>query len=345
MATQSRLSAPVAGALLACLLAATLDAVAADAPAGERWRITTSMEMMGMKMPGRTSEICKEASAPPVAAEKNCQMTESTRSGNTIRFRMHCTGENAAEVDGTSTLIGPDHSRTVMHMKMAQGEMTMNSEGEKLGACTGSESNLVAKKEAAKMQAMGARVQAEAQQAQAKSCADAARTADSPYLMTQMCKDPETVKTYCANFQTHKAFRKQAEEEARTARAGVAVPSGAEAHMQPMSTSAKLCGVDARQLRTRLCSTAEAQGQFGFIASQCPVLAKVIAQRECAGRSYTTISARYRDICASLAQPSEDDGAQAPAEAPQQAPQQAPKQEKPNPLSKGKKILGGLLGN
>lgn len=342
MAILSRPSAPYAGALLACLLVAALEAAAADAPAGEHWRITTSMEMMGMKMPGRTSEICKEADAPPVAPDKNCQMTESTRSGNTIHFRMHCTGENAAEVDGTSTLLGPDHSRTVMHMKMAQGEMTMNSEGQKLGPCTGSESNLVAKKEVAKVQAMGAKMQAEAQQALAKSCADAARSADSPYLMTQTCKDPETVKTYCASFQTYGPFRKQAEEEARMARAGVAAAKGAEAQMQPLSTSAQLCGVDARQLRTRLCSTAEAQGQFGFIASQCPVLAKVIAQRECAGRSYTAVAARYRDICASLANGSREDAA---PQAPAAAPQPAPKQEKPNPFSKGKKIIGGLLGN
>lgn len=337
MAIHSRLPASVAGALVAGALLAAAAADAADAPAGERWRVTQSMEMMGMKMPASTMEICQEAGRPPVAPDKNCQLTESTRSGNTIRFRMHCTGEHAAEVDGTTTLMGPDHSRTVMHMTMAEGEMTMNSEGQKLGACTGNETNLVAKKQVAKLQAAGAKAQAQAQQQQAQMCADAARTAESPYLMTQTCKDPATVQAYCSNFQAYGPFRKQAEEEARMARSGMAIPAGAEAQMQPLSTSAKLCGVDAKQVRARLCSTAEAAGQMAFIATQCPVLAKTIAQRECAGRSYTSVSDRYRDICASLGAPSSEDAPQAPAE--------EPKKEKANPLSKGKKILGGLLGN
>jgi hypothetical protein len=340
MRTRIGFSGRVAGGLIAgCLLAGGI-AAAADAPAGERWRQTQSMEMMGMTMPARTTEFCKEAGSGdlPVKPDKNCTMHDVKRTAKGATFRMTCTGEHAAEAEGETVFLGPDHMRTKMHMKMAEGEMTMNMESQRIGPCTGNESNLQAKRMVAKAQADSARMQAEAARQQAQACADAARKAESPLLL-QQCKDPETQKIYCASFQTHEPFRKQAEEEARTARSGATLPGGSAAQMLPLTTSAKLCGVDPNKVRDRLCSTAEAQGQMAFIATQCVGLARAIAARECAGRSYTSISARYQAICASFATPAAAAGATGggpPAEG---------KEKKPNALSKGKKILGGLLGN
>jgi hypothetical protein len=327
----------VAGLLTACMTAGTIAGAADAAPAGERWRVTTSMQMMGMQMPGQTMEICKEAGGdtPPIQMQKNCEMQNSKRSGNTLRFHMICTGKEAMEAEGESTILGPDHSRTVMHMKMAQGEMTMNSESQKLGPCTGAELNIQAKKLGEKIKVEAAQAQAQAQQSLAKMCADAAQKAESPNLLQMQCKDPETLRTYCANFQTHEPFRKQAEYEARMAKSGAPTSGATAAQFQPLTTSAKMCGVDAAQLRNRLCANAEAQGHMAFIATQCPVLAKAIAARECAGRSYTSVSERYSAICASFASPG-DDG---------QAPAGEPSKPKSDALSKGKKILGGLLGN
>ena len=321
MHAKSGLQSAIACGLVACAALGTSGALAADAPAGERWRQTQSMEMMGMSMPGRTMEFCKEAGSDdlPVRPDKDCRMHDVKRTPNGATFKMSCTGEHAAEAEGETTFLGPNHTRTKMHMKMAEGEMTMNMESEKLaGGCTGNETNLVAKREVAKAQALGAQALAEAQAQQAKICADAARTADSPALLAN-CKDPATVKTYCSNFQTYEPFRKQAEEEARNARSGGAASGAVAAQMQPLTTSAKLCGVDARKVRERLCGTAEAQGQMAFIATQCIGLARTIAARECAGRSYTSVSAKYHAICSSLAGPAAEDAGTGTAAAPAQA--------------------------
>jgi hypothetical protein len=317
---------------IACLFT-VVGAMAADAPAGERWRQTQSMQMMGMTMPARTTEFCKEAGSNdlPVRPDKDCRIHDVKRTPAGATFKMSCTGQHASEAEGEMTFIGPGRTHTQLHMRMAEGEMTMNMDSEKLGACTGNENNLVAKRQLVKAQEMSAKLQAEQQQQHAKMCADAARAADNPALMMKECNDAPTVKTYCSNFQSYDVFRKQAEEEARNG--DTTGPGVAAAQLRPLTTSGQLCGVDPQKLRERLCSTAESQDQLAFIASQCPVQGQAIARRECAGRSYTNVAARYYAICTTFAQ------------AAQQAPADQPKPQKPSPLSKGKKILGGLLGN
>ncbi len=304
MHSKIRLAGVVAGGLITGCMIALGMANAADAPpAGERWRQTQSMEMMGMQMPARTSEFCKEPGTDtlPVQPDKNCTMHDVKRTANGATFRMTCTGEHAAEAEGETTFLGPDHMRTKMHMKMAEGEMTMNMESEKLGPCTGAETNIQAKKMVAKSQAESAKMQAELARQQAQACAEAAQKAESPAMLAQ-CKDPQTLKTYCSNFQTHEAFRKQVEYEARSVKAGAT-----DEQSRPLSTSAKLCGVDTAKVRERLCGTAEAQGQMAFIATQCIGLARTIAARECAGRSYTSVAgSRYYPICAAFAGPAAD---------------------------------------
>lgn len=338
MHTKFRPAGLVVGGLVAgCMIAGGV-ARAADAPAGERWRQTQSTQMMGMTMPARTSEFCKEAGGDnlPIQADKNCTLHDVKRTANGATFKMSCTGKEAMEAEGEMTYLGPDHTRSTMRVKMAEGEMTMKSESQKIGPCTGAESNIQAKKMIAKAQADSAAAQAQMQQTQAKMCADAAQKAESPGMM-QQCKDPATLKTYCANFQTHEPFRKQAEYEAQMAKAGVV-----NEQTQPLTTSAKLCGVDVKQVRERLCSTAEAQGKMAFIATQCIGLARSIAARECAGRSYTSVPERYRSICATFANPGS--AGDAPAAQPP-APVEEPRKPKSGAVSKGKKILGGLLGN
>jgi hypothetical protein len=343
MSSKLGLSGLVIGGLVTMALVGGRTAAAAgaaDAPAGERWRQTQSMEMMGMSMPAQTSEFCKEPGTDtlPVKPDKNCTMHDVRRTANGASFKMTCTGEHASEAEGQTTFLGPDHTRTQMHIKMAEGEMTMNIESQKLGACTGSETNLQVKKMVAKAQAEGAKAQAEAERMRAQACAEAAQKAESPAVL-QQCRDPQTLKpdpqtlkTYCANFQTHEAFRKQAEYEARSVKSGLS-----DEQSRPLTTSARLCGVDVAQVRRNLCATAEAEGRMAYIASQCPILAKAIAARECTGRSYTSVSARYAAICAAAAAPESDDTLSGSGN--------EKKEPKPNALSKGRKILGGLLGN
>lgn len=344
MHTKSGYSGLIACSLLGgCMLIATV-ATAADAPAGVRWRQTQSMEMMGMSMPGQTSEFCQEAGSNdlPIKPDKNCTMHDVKRTAKGATFKLTCTGRDAFEADGEMTYLGPDHTRSTMRVRMAEGEMTMKTESQKLGPCTGSESNLQAKKIMAKAQADAERIQAEAARKQAQLCAEQARKAENPRLL-QQCKDPETKKTYCSAIQTHEPFRTQAEYEARMSSSG---STGEDA--RPLSTSARLCAFDVAQLRTRLCDTAEAQGQMAFIATQCIALAARIAARECSGRTYTSAAqSPYYPICASVAA-AEGGAPGTPGVGNAQPPPpavEAPRKPKSDTVSKGRKILGDLLGN
>jgi hypothetical protein len=348
MHTRSALSSLIACSLAAGCTIIGAVASAADAPPGVRWRQTQSMEMMGMSMPARTTEFCQEASSDslPIKPDKNCTMHDVRRTANGATFKMSCTGENAFEADGEMTYLGPDHTRSTMRVRMDEGEMTMKSESQKLGPCTGSESNLQVRKMMAKAQADAAAAQAEAARKQAQMCAEEARKAENPRLLQQQCKDPETKKTYCSAFQTHEPFRKQAEYEARMSSSGATAED-----VGPLSTSGRLCAVDVAQLRKKLCDTAEAQGQMAFIASQCIALAARIAARECSGRSYTSVAGSpYYPICASVAAapegtPGTPGVGNATPPPPPPTPVEAPRKPKTDAVSKGRKILGDLLGN
>ena len=145
---------------------------------------------------------------------------------------------------------------------------------------------------------------AEQERMRAQRCADAARTGDFYTVNSGLCRnDKAAVKTFCANFQTHTVFRKIAEEQARNVRSG----ASAGGQVQPLTSSASLCGVDADKTRDRLCGTAEAQGQYAFIATQCLALAGAIGKRECSGPRYVPrTDPRYLPICAALAGKAED---------------------------------------
>ncbi len=331
--------------ILAALSVGVADA--ADAPPGERWKTTSSMEMMGMKMPGQTAFMCLEPGSNdvPVGHDKNCTTHDVKRTPNGMTFRMSCTGKEAYEAEGEVTTLGPNRSRTKLLMRTADGEMTMISENEKLGACTGSETNLVAKRMIGKAEADSKKAQAEQERMRAQQCADAARTGDFYTVSSGLCRDDKAaVKSFCTSFQTHAVFRKIAEEQARNVRSG----SSAGGQVQPLTSSAKLCGVDADTTRERLCGTAEAQGQYAFIATQCLALASAIGKRECSGRAgtYRASDPKYLPICAALAGKAVD-AASSEAPAAEAPSAEAPTQEKKKPglFNKGKKALDGLLGN
>jgi hypothetical protein len=255
---------------------------------------------------------------------------------------MTCTGKDAVEAQGEVTQLGPNRSRTSMHMKMAEGEMAMTSENEKLGACTGDEMNLAAKKILDKAQADGKKAQAQAEQQRGQQCADGARKGDIYIVNSDFCRnDKAAVQTYCSNFRVHEGFRKTAEEEARNARSGMNAPG-----MHPLADSARLCGVNAEQTREQLCGTAEQQGQYAFIATQCPALATRLAKAHCSGRqgTYKASDPKYLPICAALSgQAAEAPESTGSTDTP--APVEAKQEKKPGLLNKGKKALGGLLGN
>jgi hypothetical protein len=295
-------------------------AVAADTPQsakGEKWKVTSSMQMAGMSLPAQSSEFCKEpgADAVPVKTDKNCEVYDVTRSGNVQSFKMRCTGKDAMEGTGQFTYLGADHYQGKMQVKTGGETMTMSYEGQKLGACDGGETNLKAKQ----MLADAKQQQIEADKAEKERCHKMAADASSPDVMKAYCKDPEDRKVFCSAVATHDKFLPLAKAE--RANRGI---------NRPLTDAAEVCGFDIKKQRAQLCQSAESQDKLEFLGSECPVEAATLAQAHCAGRRYTAISDKYRGFCATYAsnQPADD----------------SPAGKVKGLFDKGKKGIGGIGG-
>ncbi len=306
------------------LLTCISTSLAYGAVEGEKWKITSSMQMSGMTMPAMSNEICKQPGddSVPVKQEKNCEVYDINRTGNVQSFKMRCTGKEAMEGSAEFTYLGPDHYKGKMLVN-AQGEsMTMNMEGRKIGSCDGGEINLKAKE----MQAQAQQQMAQNEKMMAEACRKFAAEGNNPYMMTTQCKDPADRQTFCAAARTHDNFLSLSEME--KASAGSNAPGA-----RPLAETEQLCGFSATAQREQLCNSAEQAGKVKFIVSQCPVQAQTLAAAQCAGRRYTAIAEQYRDFCASYA-----------SNEAQQA-ENTPAGKAKGLFGKGKKALGGLLGN
>lgn len=305
----------------------------AQAPQGEKWKITSSMQMAGMSMPGQSSEICKEPGqdTAPIKADDNCQIYDMQRNGNVQSFKMRCTGKDAMEGSAQFTYLGTDRYQGRMEMTARGETMVMTYEGQKLGTCDGGEANLRAKK----MIAEGERQQKLADEQLKKSCHDLAAKAESPAFLS-MCKDPADKRTYCEAVRKPDNFLRLAKQEQNNLRYA---PNNTSPDARPLTQSGTVCGFAVEQEREGLCRLADQNNNLEFIASQCPTQAAGIAAAQCAGRRYTAIAERYRGFCSEFAS-NQSQGDQ------QQAQEPATPMDKTKGLfNKAKKGLGGLLSN
>jgi hypothetical protein len=267
------------------VVAFVLISVAASAGAaepGNLWQIETSMEMPGMKMPAQSQQVCAPVSAegPEAMAgeDSECEMTNIRRTPGKFSYDVRC-----PQGSGTGEMIYEGQDRYTSRMTMtAEGRtMTMVTRGQKVGACDAG---------AVKKQVEAAQAQAAAGMEQA--CASMVETMMPANLETYQCA-PRYKQKLCRKLETKAGF---AEVAPRQPMGNPALDSAT------LPEVARFCGVDAEGLRARLCGEANRSEDLEFLGSSCPAEAQVIAQRECAGRSFTTPpAARYRDFCGQYA--------------------------------------------
>ncbi len=109
-----------------------------------KWEITVKAEMSGVPvpMPAQTMTVCidaKNQGKPPIAADSSCKFSNQKSSGNTMSWKMQCSGETKLSGDGVLTFNGDSYSGSAnMKMDMGDGEsMTMKNTyaGRRLGGC------------------------------------------------------------------------------------------------------------------------------------------------------------------------------------------------------------------
>src|SRR5882672_2069885 len=160
-----RLSA-VASALAAALVAPF--ALAADT--GELWEVSTAMNIPGMPagMGSRTSRVCRDKNESPATDRSDCKVSDLKRSGLTESMTMTCP-DATMTVEMTYNAARTEYKST-MRMKSKDGEMTMNSNGRKVGACDPAVARAAQQQKVDDAKARGKAVQAQvaAQQAQSR---------------------------------------------------------------------------------------------------------------------------------------------------------------------------------
>ncbi len=267
---------------LAALLLIAAPIAFGQTQSGQRWDITTSMEMEGMKLPGQKQQVCVPANAEGPDAmsgdDKRCKVSDIKSSPGRYSYKVNC-----PDGSGTGEMIY--HSKDSYTSKMtitADGDtMMIVSEGKRTGSCDAGQPN---KQVAA--------AQAQVNAAMQQSCSGMADALLPAGLDQNKCaaKDKQQL---CNKLNTQEGYRLARDRQ----------PSG-----DPMLDSGllpaveKYCGVATGSTLTRLCADANQREDLDFLGAQCPALAAPIAQRECAGRSYSTPPAeKYRAFCNSYA--------------------------------------------
>ena len=312
----------VAAVLASTLVAAPRAASGAPAAAvepGVQWEQTVEMQMAGFSMPAQTTKVCvpqKGMTEPPGSGRKDdsCKVTRMSNDGRKMTWSMECTGEEKMTGEGEIVHSGDGYDgKMVMHSR--NGDMTMKLRGKKLGgACDAGETRRTV-----------AAVQGAAAAQMAETCRTSAQAIQVSLFAgpNAICKDPADRKALCDRAAT---------------RDGVQV-----LQLQPAAAKEipALCGKDLAALQADACRGAGAEesaaktceartGTLEFIGRSCPAETRAIAQRECAGRSYTDLSGGcFRSFCtayaADLLDTKKKPASGAPAKSPQDAAQEAAK--------------------
>ena len=113
--------------------------LAADAPAGDLWQVTSKMSMEGMpmEMPARVSQVCaaKVWTQPPGGNDQQkCTRTDFHMADGTATWTERC--ENPPMTGhGTVTRQGTDDYTGSLKFESPQGNMTINLVGHRTGDC------------------------------------------------------------------------------------------------------------------------------------------------------------------------------------------------------------------
>jgi hypothetical protein len=220
------------------------------------------------------------------------------------------------------TYQGKDSYTSDVTMTMDGETMKTLTTGKRVGSC---DAGAIKKKMAG--------IEAQAAAGADQACSGLAEQMMPAMLESSKC-DARYKKQLCDQFATRAGFQLAV---SRRTTGEVNNDSGTLPEM------ARYCGVQPDAIRARLCPDALKADDFQFVGEACPAESQAIAQRECAGRGYTTPPApKYRDFCNSYAR-SVMDGSLGAGSGEQAEPSPAAPTAT-DTLKEGAKRLKGLFG-
>ncbi|HEY6940690.1 DUF3617 domain-containing protein [Dokdonella sp.] len=288
----------------AALCCATIAAVAAP-DSGDRYRVTTTMQMAGMSMPGKPVDVCTARANPvseqAIPKDKDCDVQNFRIDGSKASYHIVCTGRNAMTGDGEMETL-PDGYRGSMKAQVQGEQITMSYEGKRIGDCDYASESPAAIGKAMTAQACEAQLgsimsysmyvgaKAACPTYKAKFCANVDRTmgeADDP------ARFAETDRTFGG------AAWQALEACGAGSRATVLAKACARAET---SGNLDFVGDACPDLAPKHCADADPNRSGRFLVQHCAERARTLAAQQCEGRGYTAMqSSPYRAFCGSYA--------------------------------------------
>ncbi len=344
---------PGSPALLALAMLAAPRSTELPREPGVWWEHTISMTMSGFSVPPRTQKICvttrQDRWLPPEdQGQQGCKMEDLKRSGSKTSWTMVCAGGIRAQ--GEVTFSGDRYEGT-QTMTMPAGEARMTMSGRKIGGdCDANQTRRQVAAQVEEMESRQAAAARAAQAAEAEECDRALRDMDSVRLANlAACKQKKAA--FCARYETREGF------------------SAVQPRSPQEAAAEQLCGKSAATVLAKLCRDTVAEhgkapvvaakkastrgGGAGspadddpdaFLAARCPVEARPIALRECAGRSYTGMEERTRAFCTAFVRARLEAGESVAEFQPSKEPAKTDESPaKKEAVEQGKKLIKGLL--
>jgi hypothetical protein len=348
---------------LAVSLALCAPAFAQKEP-GDLWEIKSEVSGMptmpdmppGMAMPGATQLVCmpRHSEAPPGAGDDaRCEMRDVKRSANRMTWKAQCHGTPPSSVSGETIYEGNDRFTSKVVVNSEGRTMTMKETGRRISEC---DAGAAKRHAAARQQHVKEQLQ-QTDDLRVKACEQSAQKMSVSALKAEagMNCAPKYKEQFCRRLQTDEGF------------------ANLNSSLEESST---FCGIDGNALQARMCRAAEAAESLDLLVTRCLSTSSsggkrttkqqahgaangglndqrygaAIAQRECAGRDYSSPpAAKYREFCtaygrAGLMAGDERAGAGSTAKEVKPIERTAAEAVQEQAVAKGKSLLKGLLG-
>ena len=256
----------------------------------ELWDVTVRMEMVGMpmQMPATTSQVCmkKDRSADRmVPPNKDCTMHDVRNVGNRMTFRFVCKGEEPMEGTGeiTSTPTSYDGRMTMKGTRRGSDmNMVQNFSGKKVGTCTDTSAQTIAK------------IEADGAAQMARICAEAMESLTAEHFVGKGAACASQAKAFCdkvggiaAGGRTPAGYR-----------AAVGRPGGALIVRNAFAA----CKQDFNAMQTAACSAGVSSREWGFVGSgACDADVRKQGEPLCKGRAFTGMDRAIVPLCSRYA--------------------------------------------
>lgn len=241
-----------------CMLGLAVASSALAAGSDELWDMTAKMEMPGMPMamPAMKSKTCipKNGAYAPKQDNQDCQESDVRVSGNTIRWKMRCTGKEPMEGSGEMTRTA-DMLKGTIKINSRQGEMTQILDGKRIGTC---DAAVVQKQREQDMQQM----KGEAAKLNNDMCANL-----SEMEANSSGFDPGVETSYSQQKGPCASFKPVLCEKAKNV---AGTYEGYDTYVKNKGWVIKACGINLQAKHTALCKQAGAEKKYAYIVKACP---------------------------------------------------------------------------